>query len=263
MKVLNIGFSNPAIKRIKELKKKTIDNFCVIEDLSIFDNLREDSKSLDLFIYCPSIINKKETLETVEYFKENSKEVYEVSEKVFIDLVDKENRAGLIGIYQINPLTISSLNPSKHKFVLVLDGIEIPGNMGTLFRSSDGVNVDLVVICNKVTNPLSSKVTQASRGMNLFKDIVICEYEEIQKYLLDNNYNIYLGEPELGKNYKEYDYSGNIALVVGNERFGIDQRWYNGTHNKVFIPMAGKMGCLNVSIAGSILMYEAFMKRNG
>ena len=79
--------------------------------------------------------------------------------------------------------------------------------------------------------------------------------------ILNNNYDIYLGEPILGKPYNEYNYEGKVALIVGNERYGINSKWYENEHKKVFIPMFGEMTSLNVSIAGSILMYEVKMKK--
>jgi tRNA G18 (ribose-2'-O)-methylase SpoU len=78
---------------------------------------------------------------------------------------------------------------------------------------------------------------------------------------LDLNYDIFLGEPELGLSYDKYDYKGNIAIVIGNERYGIDPRWYENEHKKVYIPMEGLMGSLNVSVAGSILLFEALKNR--
>lgn len=262
MKAIQIGYSHETIKKIKDLKKHSINGLNLIEDLSILAFLKDDNKALDTFIYCPEIINKAETIKIKEYFIKNSKEVYEVSSKVYLSIVDKENSAGLIGIYKENIKTINDLDPNKHKFLVVLDHLENPGNIGTLFRTGDGCKVDGIILVDEIVKSNSYKVIQASRGMSLFIDKFSLTYEEAQKYLLDHNYDIYLGEPKLGKSYQEYDYKGNIALIVGNERFGINEKWYQNKNLKVFIPMSGKMPCLNVSIAGSILIYEAFMKRN-
>ena len=54
---------------------------------------------------------------------------------------------------------------------------------------------------------------------------------------------------------------GKVAIIVGNERYGITSNWYQYNHLKVFIPMYGEMKSLNVSIAASILMYEVKMKK--
>ena len=61
--------------------------------------------------------------------------------------------------------------------------------------------------------------------------------------------------------YQSYDYNKKIAIVVGNERFGINENWYNKPHKKVYIPMEGNQNSLNVGVALSILAYEAYMKR--
>ena len=78
---------------------------------------------------------------------------------------------------------------------------------------------------------------------------------------LDNNFDIDLGEPKLGKDYKEYDYKSKCALVFGNERFGINPKWYQNKHIEVFIPMSGEQNSINVSVAASIIAYEAYMKK--
>ena len=98
--------------------------------------------------------------------------------------------------------------------------------------------------------------------MLLFLPVVIGSYASVQSFLEKNAYSVYLGEPELGKSYDQYDYDGKVAIVIGNERFGINSDWYNHPNNKVFIPMYGKIGSLNVGVAASILIMQASLKRN-
>ncbi len=262
MEINSIGFSNPIIKNIKQLKKKSDQKLVVLEDLSFFDFLMKESKKLKTFIYAKELINKDSTQKIVDYFIKNSSECYEVSSKVYLDIVEKGNSAGLLGVYEDKVLSISDLNPSKHHFIVVLDHLENPGNIGTLFRTCDGCGVDAIILVDEIVKSTSYKVAQTSRGMSLFMDKVSCSYEEAKQYLLKNNYDLYLGEPIKGKDYKQYDYANNIALIIGNERYGINSDWYNNKHLEVFIPMVGKMTSLNVSVAGSVLIYEAFMKRN-
>ena len=190
-----------------------------------------------------------------------SNEVYEVSKKVYMDLVDKDNAQGIVCLIHKPNLTFDEIDVKKHKFILVNDGIELPGNLGTLVRTCDATNVDLIINVNERTKFNNNKVIQSSRGMVLFKDLISATYEEVQQKLLELDYDIFLGEPVLGKSYDEYDYKGNVAIVIGNERYGIDPRWYESKHKKVFIPMEGLMGSLNVSVAGSILLFEALKNR--
>ena len=116
-----------------------------------------------------------------------------------------------------------------------------------------------LIIWTPIFNP---KITSSSRGSNLIIPIIDLPYEEAQKFLLDNNYDIYLGEPKLGLNYQQYDYNTKTAIVVGNERYGINNKWYDNNHKKVYIPMEGTQNSLNVSVAASILAYEVYMKKS-
>lgn len=261
LNIQNIGKSHDVIQRIKLYKKKSVDGIFVVEDLSILDDWKKEKGKAKTVVFCDELLSKELGKEVLEYYKDNSDEIYSVSSKVFLDLVEKGNAQGIVAIIEKPFLSIEDLANKNYSFVLVNDGIEIPGNLGTIVRTCDAVNVDLIINVNEKTKFNSPKVIQSSRGMILFKDIVSCSYEEAQEYLLNNKFNIFLGEPELGKSYDEYNYDGNVAIVVGSERFGIDQRWYEKEHKKVFIPMLGRMGSLNVGVAASVLLYEAMMKR--
>ena len=147
------------------------------------------------------------------------------------------------------------------EFLMILDHLEIPGNIGTIYRTLDSINCDGVILVDSISKINNEKITSSSRGCNLIIPTISDTYQNVLKYLLDNNYEIFLGEPKLGLDYQEYNYKGKIAIVVGNERFGINQDWYNHKSTKVFIPMEGSQNSLNVSVAASILAYEAYMKR--
>ena len=178
---------------------------------------------------------------------------------VYESLKLKENHAGIIALIKLNEY---SLNDFKDKdFILVLDRLEIPGNIGTIYRTCDSAKVDGIIIVDEISKINNLNITSSSRGCNLIIPTISLSYEDAQKFLLDNKYNIYLGEPELGKNYQEYDYKEKLALVMGNERFGINPNWYKNNHKEVYIPMSGNQNSLNVSVATSILVYEIYMKK--
>lgn len=261
LNIQNIGKNHDVIQRIKAYKKKNVDGIFIVEDLAILDDFKNEKGRAKTVVFCDELLSKDLGKEVFEYYKSNSDEIYSVSSKVFLDLAEKGNAQGIIAVIEKEILTIDDLANKNYQFVIINDGIEIPGNLGTIVRTCDAVGVDLVINVNEKTKFNNPKVIQSSRGMILFKDIVSCSYEQAQDYLLKQGFDIFLGEPELGKSYDEYDYDGKVAIVVGSERFGIDPRWYGNEHKKVYIPMKGKMGSLNVGVAASILLYEAMMKR--
>ena len=70
-----------------------------------------------------------------------------------------------------------------------------------------------------------------------------------------------IGTDMEGLDYKDVDYEGKIAIIIGSERYGIDKKWFEYPHKNIYIPMFGEMTSLNVGVAGSILLYQAKMNR--
>lgn len=254
-----IGKSNPIIKQIKSLYKKNVENSIIIEDLNSLELALKFNHTLNTFLYCDDIEYHPETKRIIDESLQLAKFKYKTSRNVFDTIALKNNSIGFIAIFEVKTYT---LNEFKNKdFLLVCDRLEIPGNLGTIYRTVDSTNCEGIILCDSITKYNNPKLTQAARGTNMIVDTAISSYEETLNYLLQNDYEIFLGEPNLGKSYDEYDYKGKIALVVGNERFGINPDWYNHKHTKVHIPMEGNNNSLNVSVAASILLYEAYIKR--
>ena len=254
-----VSKNNEFFQMIKEYKRHPKDEYYVIEELFILEMSIKYNCELIGLLFCEELCYSEQTKKIINEYKLRTDKVYKISKKIYLSLAEKENSSGMIGLVYKPFVKIDDIQ--KFDKVLVLDGIEIPGNVGTMIRTCDATNFDLIIMVNKVTSFSHHKTISSSRGMFLKIPLMVISYEEAQQYLLNNNYSIYLGEPILGKPYNEYDYNDKLAIVVGNERYGIDDKWYLNNHLKVYIPMFGEMKSLNVSIAGSILMYEVAMKK--
>jgi len=257
-----ISISHSIIKTIRKLKKKSHPNLIVIEGLSILEIAIQTHIDIEAFIYCEELIYSDDAIKLKAHYESSAKNVYSVSKKTYESVADKENSAGFIAIVNYQPQSIESVDFAKKNFVLVLNGLELPGNMGSIYRTAYAINVDLVMIVDCQTDVTSPKFIASSRGVFFDVPTIKCDYETAQKILLNNNYRIVLAEPELGTSYNHFNYDGKIAIVVGSERYGINKNWYSNPNEKVFIPMRENMKSLNVGIAASILLYEAATKKD-
>jgi len=255
-----ISKNNEFFQMIKENKKNPKNEFYVVEELFILEMSLKYSCEIIGLLYCDELCYSDTTKKIIEKYKNICDKVYKISKKIYQSLSEKDNSSGMIALIRKPYIDLNSID-EKYKKILVLNGIEIPGNLGTMIRTCDATNFDLIIMVNKVTSFSNYKSISSSRGMFLKIPFVVTDYIDAQKFLINNNYDVYLGEPILGKPYNEYDYNNKVAIVVGNERYGIDSRWYEYKHKKVFIPMFGEMKSLNVSIAASIIMYEVAMKK--
>jgi len=142
--------------------------------------------------------------------------------------------------------------PKNKKFILILDGIQDPGNFGTIIRTADWFNVDLIVCSKGTVDLFNPKVVQASMG-SLFRIPII--YEDLTTYLKSIDLPIY-GALLEGENVYEQQLPENAVLIMGNEGYGISDEIKEIIQHKIHIPRFGKAESLNVSIATGILLSE-------
>lgn len=257
---MQISKSNETFKEFRELiKHNPYNNITISSDLQVLKIVYENNIKIDTLLYVNDIDYQDETLKLLNNLKSISNNVYEISKSTFDIIKTKENHVGIIAKIIFNEYTKEDF--SKMNFLCILDKLEIPGNIGTIYRTLSSIGCDGVILVDEISKKNNILMTSSARGSNLIIPTLSLSYDEAQKFLLDNNFDIYLGEPKLGKNYQEYDYKNKIALVFGNERFGINPNWYSNKSIKVFIPMEGPHNSLNVSVAASIILYEAYMKR--
>jgi 23S rRNA (guanosine2251-2'-O)-methyltransferase len=147
-------------------------------------------------------------------------------------------------------------------FVLVLDGIEDPHNLGALMRSANGAGVDGVVIPERRAAGITGTVVKASAGAS--ESLSVARVVNIARTLEDlKERNVWVvGLDERGtQSYDELDYNMDVALVLGAEGKGLHDLVRKKCDLLVSIPMMGQISSLNVSVAGGIVMYEALRQR--
>lgn len=257
---MKIAKNHEIIKKVKDVMKTNLyPNLTVTDDLQILKIVNDFNIKINVLLYSYEEEYKEDTLTLLNSLKAKTDNIYEISKSTYQAIALKENHAGIIAIIELPHFSLDSLK--NKEFLFVLDKLEIPGNIGTIYRTLDAVNADGVILVDSISKLHNPKLMSASRGCTLTIPSVESSYNEAVSWLINNGYTIFLGEPSLGQNYQSYDYSGKIAIVVGNERFGINPDWYNNKNNMVYIPMEGNQNSLNVGVAASILAYEAYMKR--
>ena len=251
MKQIGIGD-----EKVKMLAKRKYDPGCIAVDDLFALGLEKCKKSgLRFCLICPEMVTSEQVKGIANYYKEHT-ECFEVSRKVYEHVAEKGNTCGILLYTKIEQMNMCALE--KAKLVLVCDGIEISGNIGTMFRTAEAVGADAIIFINLRSKVFDSKVLHSSRGMMF--NVPFCEmsFEDCTKALGEHDIVPVLCEPEQGTDFKEFDYKRKVALVVGSERFGADKRWFNVKDCEFLkIPMFGEMDSLNVATAASLILYEA------
>lgn len=150
----------------------------------------------------------------------------------------------------------------QHLFLLALDGIEDPHNLGALLRTADGAGVDGVILPERRAASVNATVVKASAGAA--EHVRIARVTNLVRALEElKRQNIWcVGLDERGtQSYDTFDYRCNCVLVLGGEGGGLHDLSRRTCDHLLRIPMAGQVSSLNVSVAGAIVMYEAARQR--
>lgn len=140
--------------------------------------------------------------------------------------------------------------------VLVLDGVQDPGNLGTIIRSSVAFNIDTVILSKNTVDLYNSKTIRATQGMMFNLNIIRCDIKEAIQQLKKKGYFIYSTDVEKGMNVKKVKRKEKFALIMGNEGNGVSKEVKNLSDISLCINTNKKVESLNVGVATSILLYE-------
>jgi 23S rRNA (guanosine2251-2'-O)-methyltransferase len=158
--------------------------------------------------------------------------------------------------------TLLEQRKGKHAFLVVLDGVEDPHNLGALIRSADGAGADGVIIPERRAAGLTGTAVKASAGAS--EHLSIARVTNISRTLDElKERNVWtVGLDERGaQSYDEVDYKMDCALVLGAEGKGLHDLVRRRCDFLVSIPMLGHVPSLNVSVAGAVVMYEVARQR--
>ncbi len=152
-------------------------------------------------------------------------------------------------------------NDNNANFIVILDHIEDPHNIGAIIRTCECASVDYIIIPNKRTVSINATVMKTSSGALI--NSKLCEVANLRntiEKLKKLGYWI-IGTDMNGEDYTKIDYKGKVALVIGNEGSGLTHIVKEACDFIASIPMKGKINSLNASVACGIMVYEILKSR--
>lgn len=240
MKMLYTSVENKKIKEIKKLNNKKYrkeTGLFIIESEHLINEAYKNGNLKELIL-----------LENIEYKLDI--ETNYVNEKVMKYITELDTIPTMIGI--CNKIKEKELGNK----ILMLDGIQDPGNLGTIIRSSVAFNVDTIILGNNTVDLYNSKVLRASEGMIFNINIIEKNLLEFVPVLKENNYKIIGTKVTNGKDIKNIEKNEKICIIMGNEGNGINNELLEICDDYIYIKMSDKCESLNVGIATSIILYE-------
>lgn len=185
-----------------------------------------------------------------------------------LNRITRGNHQGVVAIMssvtysRVGLLVPELYDKGKVPFVVVLDGVTDVRNFGAIARTAECCGADAIIIPERGSASAGGDAMKTSAGALNY--LTVCRERNLTagvKYLKDNGYRIVAVSEKATTSYTAADYTGPIALVMGAEDTGISSEILNLCDEKVYIPMFGKIGSLNVSVAAGVMMYEVVRQR--
>ena len=256
------SIQNHRIKNIVKLQQKSSERKA--QNLIVIEGLREITLSIKSGIEIKSIFFCSEIIsnDRIREISTDENQIFDISRDVYHKIAYRESTEGILVLAKPRFLNLSDLKLRDIPFIIILESVEKPGNLGAILRTADAANVDAVIVCDPLTDIYNPNAIRSSVGCIFTKQIVTCSSDEAIEWLKQNKIKSYAAALTAKKFYHETDFKISSAIIMGTEADGLTNKWLIGADEQIKIPMNGEIDSLNVSTSCAILVFEAMRQRN-
>lgn len=256
------SLQNPRVKQIVQLSKARERKE---QGLAVVEGAREIGLALDaghepeMVYVCPEIYAKSEYPELLDRIPTFKKMAF--SQVVFEKVAYREGSDGLIALIRPKEHRLNQLKLKENPFIIVLESVEKPGNLGAVLRTADAAAVDAVVICDPQTDLYNPNAIRSSVGCLFTVQVAVCSSSACLEWMKSNQIQSFAAELKASEWYQDCDFKGPSAIIMGTEADGLTDFWLKNADKRIKIPMRGVIDSLNVSVSTAVLTFEAMRQR--
>ena len=247
---------NDLIKHIRKLKeKKYRDEFgeFIVEGAKMIEEAINETANIKYIVVCDDC--KTENSMTKEQLYDFAKyECVYVNEKIFNLITDVVAPQGILAVVEKPAISDAKIDYKADNF-LILDNIQDPGNMGTILRTADSLNMKQIIVSKGTADCYNSKVVRSTMGAIFRVNVIERELDKVIKEMKKRDIKVYATDLKTNKTIYDVDYRKS-AVIIGNEANGVSQDILELADERIKIPMTGKTESLNASVATGIILYE-------
>ena len=250
---------NSKIKKIKKLQKNAKDR----KEAKVF--LVEGSK----MVFEAPKNQMKEFYMSESFSKKNASKIkklecpYEVvSDELFLMISDTKTPQGILAVIEQKCYFLEEMLKENSPMLLILEGIQDPGNLGTIFRTAEAAGVTGILMDKDCADAYNPKTIRGTMGaIYRIPHVTFLDIEETLEKIKEAGVCLIATDLKAKKHFDKEDYKGAIGFIIGNEGSGLSNLAVSLADKAVKIPMKEKAESLNAAIATSLLVFEAFRQR--
>ena len=245
----------------KKRKERDKEGIFLVEGLRMYVEAPRD-RVREIYVSESFYKRKKEELNLDEW----GKKMEILSDHVYEHVSDTMTPQGVLLVMEQNRYRLEDMidrkKDGKNPFLMVLDNLQDPGNLGTILRAGEAAGVTGVILSRDCVDIYNPKVIRSTMGsIYRMPFVYVDDLTEIVKRLNENDIHTYAAHLDGRNSYDKENYKTGTAFLIGNKGNGLRQETADAAEIYVKIPMCGEVESLNAAIASSVLMFEAARQR--
>jgi TrmH family RNA methyltransferase len=250
--------ANVRVKYVRSLRRRSVrhrERLFIAEGLRLVEEMNEAGLEPAFVFYTEDFAAKVRGRSLVEALAASNADVVPVSERVMQAVADTKSPQGILAV-----VPFPQIGARDSSFIVVLDRLRDPGNVGTILRSAEASGAEMVISAKGTVDVFSPKVVRAAMGAHFRLPILYDRtWDEIRTQLAGTH--VLLAEASGESAYYDVDWTRPSALIVGEEAYGLGREARELATGSLSIPMQGGAESLNVAVATSIILFEAARQR--
>ena len=249
--------------KLRERKHRDRQERFLVEGLRELGHAIGSGYEVETIYYCPECFPSDQHKIFIDDIRRNDgAPLVRISEDAFTKAAYREGPDGIIAIAQQQSHSLNELALPAAPLLLVLEGIEKPGNLGAILRSADGAGADAVILVDCVLDLYNPNAIRSSQGLVFALPIVCTEQADLAEWLSKNQIQSVATTPDTENLHWDIDYAKPTALFFGSESDGLTDHWLKQADTRTRILMEGRADSLNVAAAAAVCRYEAKRQRS-
>lgn len=252
---------NPAVRQVRALTHKRARDqtgLFLVEGIRLVAQALAVGAPVQELIIAPELLTSEFARELVVRSQATGIPCLDVSPDAFMSLSVREHAQGLAAVVRQRWSSLAEILPAQDARWVALWEPQDPGNLGTILRTSDAVGAAGVILLGASTDPHDPTAVRASMGAIFSQRLVRATFAEFMRWASERGCAV-VGAAGVGAiDYRAYRYAAPFALLMGSEQHGLTSEQQAACTAVVRIPMVGESDSLNLAVATSVILYEAF-----
>jgi TrmH family RNA methyltransferase len=243
------------VRNLQQRKGRKRSSLAVAEGIRLVEEALQARIPFEGVVVCPAASKTGRGAELLADIASHAIPIEEVDERTFAGLSDTDTPQGILAVVQPPSCSLENIQPKPKLPVLVVDGVQDPGNLGAILRTAHGLGAPGVVLLKGTADESNAKVLRAGMGASFRLPIARATADELSAWAQKNRVTLWAASTD-GTPLDRATPPDRLAVIVGNEGAGVSPEIAGLVGGRVAISLARGVESLNVAVAAGIFLYE-------